>query len=650
MKSKFLKAVLVCTILASTMCLITGCKLKNSESKNGSAEKLFEANGNDTSKIHIGDYVAYDEGDSNVYSDDKHKNVCKTTGTSKWRVLGIEDGKIKLVCDDSVYCNNTKYISKIEADFVNNICAIYGNGEGAEKARSINWEDINQFFKLKSNEQYDKNFADLFIIPSYYLDETSTEYSTLFKNENDEYKTYVIADSDGKCREFQKDNRPQSSNYSIEKEAVELKRVLPVVILKADVNITGKDSNGVWQIENTNKKYKENTIIEISSADDLVKLTEKNADLKGNYKLTQDIDLSNVTSFAQIANGGVSTKFQGVFDGNNHTITGINISSENDNIGFFQKTDKAVIKNLTIKNVKVESNCTKGSHVVAGILIGDATDTKIINCNVSGSINGKEAKGSNEYGLLIGNGSNTDIINCNISGDLTANYAYECGGIAGTLSNSYVERCSVNANIKSNFTKNLGGCIGTSKGNTIIKTGTNGTIELTESGEECSGYIGAFIGDAYRVSGYLNANYIIQCFAKNNIKVTAEKSSVSGFISGFSSVAYIFDCYFAGSIDSNSVHVDTFDHESVERAKEYNCYTNPSSVKEKERETNTKMQAGKFYYNKDVVGAKEYKESENVIALTKEEFAKKESFKDFDFDNIWKWNSATNTPVLAWEK
>lgn len=61
---------------------------------------------------------------------------------------------------------------------------------------------------------------------------------------------------------------------------------------------------------------------EIWTADDLYLI---NANLSGNYRLMADIDLKSYTSnWESIAGSSVyGYEFKGVFDGNNHTITGI---------------------------------------------------------------------------------------------------------------------------------------------------------------------------------------------------------------------------------------------------------------------------------------------------------------------------------------
>ena len=67
--------------------------------------------------------------------------------------------------------------------------------------------------------------------------------------------------------------------------------------------------------------------------------------------LTADIDLAN-KEWTPIGNH--SNSFQGNFDGDNHTVTGMQISGESDRVGLFGECIKfnvdSAIKNITVKD------------------------------------------------------------------------------------------------------------------------------------------------------------------------------------------------------------------------------------------------------------------------------------------------------------
>ena len=128
----------------------------------------------DGKTIKVGDYVDYDPtlgantGDLTYTSKtdktgaDSNQEFNATTYKSAgygWRVLGVKNGKIRLISeefigpgkDKEIYIGNRTYytldgqkgfINGIEE--LNKISAIFGHGKGAEKATSITVEDINE--------------------------------------------------------------------------------------------------------------------------------------------------------------------------------------------------------------------------------------------------------------------------------------------------------------------------------------------------------------------------------------------------------------------------------------------------------------------------------------------------------------------------
>ncbi|MCQ2375153.1 MAG: hypothetical protein MJ069_04545 [Salinivirgaceae bacterium] len=69
------------------------------------------------------------------------------------------------------------------------------------------------------------------------------------------------------------------------------------------------------------------------------------------YKLIADIDLNNQPWFSI---GEARNPFKGVFDGNNHTISNMNVadsSAETRSIGLFGYSSGATIKNITVKGI-----------------------------------------------------------------------------------------------------------------------------------------------------------------------------------------------------------------------------------------------------------------------------------------------------------
>ena len=98
------------------------------------------------------------------------------------------------------------------------------------------------------------------------------------------------------------------------------------------------------------------------------------------FKLMSDIDLTDWIEQNNPSNGwqpiGVSSSaFKGIFDGNNHIISGLTINRPStDNVGLFGYIDAATIKNLIVKG-NIE-----GANQVGGIC-GAAGTATFSNCD-----------------------------------------------------------------------------------------------------------------------------------------------------------------------------------------------------------------------------------------------------------------------------
>ena len=134
-------------------------------------------------------------------------------------------------------------------------------------------------------------------------------------------------------------------------------------------------------------------------------------------ELANDIDLGGEewTPIGHYQGGS----FNGTFNGNGHTIKGLNIGNQSYSrgTGFFGETFTAVIKDLTI-----EGNINTNTDYVGGI-VGHGYAT-ITNCNFIGSIR----TSSCQVGGIAGSGGFT-ITNCTVDGNISG--ASWVGGIVG---------------------------------------------------------------------------------------------------------------------------------------------------------------------------------------------------------------------------
>lgn len=203
----------------------------------------------------------------------------------------------------------------------------------------------------------------------------------------------------------------------------------------------------------------------ISSADSLEALATavKNDDGNGAYNLkgltfylANDIELSG--TWTPISNVTYpADAFAGTFDGNGHTISGLNITTQAPNQGLF-----GLINGATIQNLKVNGTVSCGKQNNIGGIVGKMQAGTISQCSFSGSVTGGYAGGIvgalNGTSVTIQNCSNTATINGTIAGGIlgywkkkaTVENCYNTGkivgsskaaGIAGQLNNGAIKNC-----------------------------------------------------------------------------------------------------------------------------------------------------------------------------------------------------------------
>ena len=132
--------------------------------------------------------------------------------------------------------------------------------------------------------------------------------------------------------------------------------------------------------------------IEIHTADDLKKMTAYNA-----YVLMADIDLSG-TNWTPLCH---NENFAGILDGNGHKITGLTINNNSLNeIGFFESTSGAVIRNIEFENVNITTNNATYVGVVSGYDVDSVFENiKVTNATINtvdaytGSVTGYSSRG-----------------------------------------------------------------------------------------------------------------------------------------------------------------------------------------------------------------------------------------------------------------
>lgn len=231
----------------------------------------------------------------------------------------------------------------------------------------------------------------------------------------------------------------------------------------------------------------------IYTAEDL-----QGASNQGYYKLMNDIDLTTWINENSPTKGwpaiGRNSGEMTYIDGDNHKVTGLWMNTNENYNGLFSNFSAGEIKNLKV--------------VVAS---------------------GKKVKGGDYTGVLIGRNANGSIINCTISGDVEG--TVHTGGIAGYVEGSTLRHLSYTGNVSSAADNAfIGGMIGQTLNCEISACEANATMNATGKGnaEGENGFfkIGGLVGES-------KGGTISQCKAQNNLTATGENGYAGG-LAGYS--------------------------------------------------------------------------------------------------------------------
>lgn len=280
----------------------------------------------------------------------------------------------------------------------------------------------------------------------------------------------------------------------------------------------------------------------IKTKDQLSKFAQavKTHSFKGEYiELTKDIDLSG-TNWEPIG-GWYGSFFEGSFDGNGHTISGLTMGTADKQltipvpqgsdtesngiyVGLFGALyDGAQVSNLNLTNVSVNTY-TEGMFY-AGTLAGYLESSVIDNCDVSGSLTVKNVQYNVWAGGLLGDQqSGGSIINCDVDVDVSASEEtggnwLEAGGIVGMSINGLVANCS-----------STGDVYGSLYDETKIDA---------DNAEEGSGtVVGGIVGLGYGVE--------LNCYASGNITsehLTDTIGALNGNVAGWN-YGHVYNSYY----------------------------------------------------------------------------------------------------------
>ena len=329
---------------------------------------------------------------------------------------------------------------------------------------------------------------------------------------------------------------------------------------------------------------------EINSVADFIKIREN---LSGNYKLMSDIDLSKVTKddknvgklgwipFGYGTDGKWQGSFSGIFDGNNHSISGLTMKGNTDgskngetpytSTGLFGRVEGGKLKNVNINDADITvSNAATGCCIHTGILAGfvdsdeeTGANASVENVSVSGKVIFSSPKQTVEENLVIGGiigyTGKADITNCTNN----ALVGYESkdmerpanptsrflGGITGYLQRGNITSCVNKGNVVS-YRYYYG----------IYSDKSGDLIDNILSGLDCYNVSGGICGvaaqdgliqkcyNSARIAAYATNTYQLESLIVNS----HSDSMVGGICGALYLSTQVKNCYNTGNIYSHS--------------------------------------------------------------------------------------------------
>ena len=226
-------------------------------------------------------------------------------------------------------------------------------------------------------------------------------------------------------------------------------------------------------------------------------------------KLTQDIDLQN----AEWRPIGKAGNYTGTFDGQGHSITGLNVVWD-----YYAGLFETISNGGTVQNVSV-SGAVSGTYCVGGIA-GDNYGT-ILACINNGTVSGKYYVGG-----IVGNNHGGTVQACINNGKVSGDHY--AGGIVGDSDGGTVQACS-NSGTVSCVEDLVGGITGLNKDAAVTNCYNTGVVTG-------SGNAGGITGD--------NFGAVTNCYNTGSVTCTI---SNAGGIAGRNN-GTVTNCYNAGTV------------------------------------------------------------------------------------------------------
>lgn len=242
----------------------------------------------------------------------------------------------------------------------------------------------------------------------------------------------------------------------------------------------------------------------VTSADGLMNVAELVNGGKTDINITLDKNIDLTGKDWTPIGTSARNSYKGTFDGGGHTITGLTVTTNDEDVGLFGRLNRAgTVKNVVMEGIQITSNQINGGSI--GGVVGFSWGT-IENCSVSGSVSGTVYVGG-----VVGAQWGGSITGC--SSSATVKGMVDVGGVAGQINgNIPLTACYATGNVTLEIDpeKNIsgGGLVGFNGGSSLLACYATGNVTSTGSSTG-KVHIGGFLGDNYTTvtAGYWKNNH-----------------------------------------------------------------------------------------------------------------------------------------------
>jgi hypothetical protein len=348
-----------------------------------------------------------------------------------------------------------------------------------------------------------------------------------------------------------------------------------------------------------------------------------------NFILTEDIDLSG-RQWIPIGKTS-ATSFNGHFDGNGHSISGLTITRacEADAYGLFGFLGRnGIIENLTLESGDIGFSEAAGNGYFGGIV--GYSEGLVKNCVNKAHVIIMYGGWSRAGGIVgVGNsdinsldGWSARIYGCRNEGSIRIDGVGSAGGIIGAQFNStsatYIDQCSNSGTVRGGAGAEAGGIAGR-----INRARSIGIVNCFNTGEVYSGGIYANAAYAGGIVGYDYYSQVKNCYNTGKVQLFYDSlgNTFCGGIAGYA-LSAAENCYNVGQIEGTGKAGEGIIGSEIPGA---NCYYLDTSTQSAE--------------------------VEGIKSLTASEMKTQASFANWDFPGTWTINRDDNGgyPALAWQ-